>query len=57
MTSLNNVIRECDKCGFRADQESCHFSHLGDGVWACNECQSKYTHIYEVIDPDKLRKL
>ncbi len=49
--SRNIVIRKCQKC--RTTTESENFAYLGDGVFSCPNCQSKYTFIYEVIDPDE----
>jgi ribosomal protein L37AE/L43A len=47
----NIVIRKCQKCGKTTNSD--RFSYLGDGVWSCPNCTSKYTFIYEVIDPDE----
>lgn len=47
----NIVLMKCQKCRTISDSES--FTYLGDGVFSCPNCQSKYTFIYEVIDPDK----
>ena len=50
---MNNiVIRKCLKCGyFEEDRKA--FTYLGDNVWSCHNCCSKYTEVKEVIDPDK----
>jgi len=49
---MNNiVIRQCSN-GHYGEQES-NFSYLGDGVWSCHACCSKYTSVKEIIDPDK----
>ena len=41
------VVRQCDKCGHRADDRE--FSYHGDGVWHCPVCVSFYTHIAGVL--------
>lgn len=45
---MNQVIRQCDKCGFRALDRD--FTYHGDGVFHCPRCPSFYTHIVEVIE-------
>jgi len=49
---MNTVIRTCNRCKAEYEQDS-EFTYLRDGVWACNNCLSKYTHISEVIDEEK----
>ena len=47
----NKVIRECNHCGFQYDQKNWRFTYLGDDIWRCSICGSKYTHIVEIINP------
>ena len=47
LEEMNQVIRKCDKCGFRASDRE--FTYHGDGVFHCPRCPSFYTHIAEVI--------
>ena len=50
---LNIVIRKCSKCGHQGDQDK-EFTYLRNGVWSCDECNSKWTDVSEVVDPDKI---
>jgi Zn finger protein HypA/HybF involved in hydrogenase expression len=43
----NIVIRQCDKCHHTSNQDN--FSYLGDRVFSCPICASKYTSISDVI--------
>ena len=45
---MNKVIRKCNKCG-STDEHGRSFTYLGDGVWSCWECCSKWTHIAEIV--------
>jgi len=49
---MNTVIRTCNRCKAEYEQDS-GFTYLRDGVWACDNCLSKYTHISEIIDEEK----
>ena len=49
--SKNIVLLKCQKCRTISDSEN--FTYLGDQVWSCPNCQSKYAFIYEVIDQDE----
>ena len=45
---MNKVIRQCERCSYK--NEDSGFTYLGDSVWACPNCLSKYTHIVEILE-------
>lgn len=44
---MNKVVRKCDSCG-ATDRWRINFTYLGDSVWSCHMCGSKYTHVETV---------
>ena len=42
------IIRKCERCGFEEEQN--RFAYLGDCVWSCPKCGSKYTCVHDVIE-------
>jgi hypothetical protein len=43
---MNKVFRKCLKCSYENIADI--FSYLGDGVFSCPSCLSKYTEIVKI---------
>ena len=49
--SQNIVIRRCSHCG-ETDRHNKNFMYLGDGVWSCGNCGSKWTYIDSIEEAE-----
>ncbi len=50
---MNKIIRKCSNCNHEGDQSDGNFGYLGDGIWQCPCCCSKYTEIKEVVESEE----
>ena len=44
------IIRKCKNCQYESTEDN--FGYLGDRVWYCTNCYSKYTFIKEILEKD-----
>lgn len=49
--NLPTIYRKCKLCGYE-NQNDEGFMYLGDSVWSCVYCSSKYTYISKVEEDD-----